>query len=103
MSLRLVPGGRVDDPGIDPDYWRHPVHGVKAIEQKARESVAQAFDGDPHGPRWALTVFTLALDGNPKAIASLDDAMAIYAAHFSKPAPKDDASPFGIPRPGGVA
>ena len=103
MSLRLVPGGRVDDPGIDPDYWRHPVHGVKALEAKARESVAQAFDGDPHGPRWALTVLALAVDGMPKAIAQHRDALEILAAHFSKPAPKDEASPFGIPRPGGVA
>jgi len=101
--LTAVPSGRVDDPGIDPDYWRHPVHGVKAIEAKALETVAQAFDGDPHGPRWALTVLALAVDGNTKAIRCHGEALAILSAHLSKPAPKDDASPFGIPRPGGVA
>lgn len=94
-----LPGGLLTAPTLDPDYWRHPVHGAKALADKARESVAQAFDGDPHGPRWALTVLACALDGNVKAIAQHGDALEILAAHFSTPAPTDNCAPHGITRP----
>lgn len=103
MSTRLsvIRGGLGDRLGNE--YCRHPVHGSRAVELKAVESVAQVFDGDPHGPRWALTVLALAVDGNPKAIALHGDALEVLAAHLSKPAPTDDAPPHGYPRPGGAA
>ena len=100
--LTAIPGGRL--PTADPSYWQHPVHGDRRANVLEAHFASERGE-HPYIARLAVSVLYAELGKLREDTdwAVCDNALQDLAAYMSKPAPKDDASPFGIPRPGGVA
>lgn len=103
--LTAIPGGKL--PAPDSSYWQHPVHSksdAKRLEVLGAHFATETGE-HPYIARLAVSVLYAELGKLREDTdwAVCDNALQDLAAYMSKPAPKDDASPFGIPRPGGVA